>query len=134
MKKISFGGLLAKVRRAVKKEKKLGKKSEEDLSAFSVRAAKKIAKNKKIAVPRIIKVPKRGGLLPLIPIIASLASIGGIASTLSNVYKNIKDVQKGVKEMEEKKRHNKAIEQVNLGAGVYLRPYQGNYAIHSNFL
>jgi len=41
--------------------------------------ARKVFKSKKTKVPRIITMPKKGGVLPLVPIFASLSALGELS-------------------------------------------------------
>jgi len=49
-------------------------------------AAKK-TKNKKTKTPRIIPIPKKGGVLPLIPIFAGLSALGALTDGVGNIVK-----------------------------------------------
>lgn len=93
----------------------------------ALRSAKKSAKGNRIYnVPRIIKVPtpmvKTGGILPLLPILAGLSAIGAIAGSTAGVVKTVKDIRNAKEQLEENKRHNRAME-LKVGKGLYLRPH-----------
>ena len=110
-------GFKAAVTRAKKAIK--NKKSETDLKKIlktGIAAAKKSLpkkmKNKKH--PRIISIPKKGGVIPLIPIFAGLSALGTITGGISNVIKAVKDFQSARKEP------------VHLGKGLYMTPYKGS--------
>jgi len=87
---------------------------------------KKSGGKSNIQVPRIIPIPSKiGGALPLlIPILTALSAIGGIVGGASGVVKTINDANSAKKQLEESKRHNKAIESIALGKGLYMRPYK----------
>lgn len=86
----------------------------------ALRSAKKLAKGKRVKVPRIIKVPSiTGGILPVLPILAGLGAIGSLVGTATNIYKTAKDVKDSTARLEEYKRHNLAIEK-KIGCGLYL--------------
>lgn len=85
------------------------------LAKMGLMAAKKQIKKKKIAVkPRIIKVPKTGGMLPLIPILAGLSAIGSLMGGVSNIVKTAHDLK------------SSRSTPVHLGNGLYLKPYKGD--------
>lgn len=76
-------------------------------------AKKTVGKNKKSATPRIIRIPKKGGLLPLIPIFAGLSALGALTGGVANIIKT-------AKEMSDSKNTP-----VHLGKGLYLAPHKG---------
>ncbi|KAJ8932432.1 hypothetical protein NQ318_014381 [Aromia moschata] len=67
---------------------------------------------------------KKGGILPLIPIFAGLSAPGGPKwwdgrDNKSNIRnKNAKE------QLEESQRHNKRMESIAMGKGLYMRPYK----------
>jgi len=69
------------------------------------KTAKKTAK--KIAKKRVLPTAKRGGILPILPMLGALGSlIGGAAS----VAKAVSDSKATRRQLEELKRHNRAME------------------------
>jgi len=76
-------------------------------------AAKK-SKTKKTKTPRIIPIPKKGGVLPLIPIFAGLSALGALTGGIGNIVKVVNDL---------KSDKNRPI---HLGKGLYLTPYKGS--------
>ncbi|KAL4143971.1 hypothetical protein QTP88_006216 [Uroleucon formosanum] len=76
-------------------------------------AAKKSKKLKSIKTPRIIPIPKKGGVLPLIPIFAGLSALGALTGGVGNIVKVVKELNSG-----------KNIP-VHLGRGLYLTPHKG---------
>ena len=82
--------------------------------------------------PRIIAVPhKIGGILPfLIPIFAGLSATGALAGGISGIVKTINEANSAKRELEESKRHNKTIEAIALGKGLYLKPYKQGLGLH----
>jgi len=75
-------------------------------------AAKK-TKNKKTKTPRIIPIPKRGGVLPLIPIFAGLSALGALTGGVGNIVKVVKELNSGKNSP------------IHLGKGLYLSPHKG---------
>ena len=116
-KKSSFAALVKDAKSGIKKSK-----AKTVGSAFiaALRSAKKFSKGKTIKVPRVIKVPNiTGGVLPILPILAGLGAVGSLASTAANFVKTIKDIRNAKDQLQENKRHNRAME-VKVGSGLYL--------------
>jgi hypothetical protein len=85
-----------KFKSAVKAGKNIFKKNKGDkdlvkLARKCLVAAKKTScKNvKKNQTPRIIPIPKTGGMLPLIPIFAGLSSLGSLAGGVAGIVKTV---------------------------------------------
>lgn len=93
-------------------KKNIGEKNLTKLTKKCVAAARKTFKCTKTKVPRIVKIPKRGGVLPLIPIFAGLSALGALTGGVANV----------VKVANEFKRNTPS----HLGNGLYLTPYKDN--------
>jgi len=94
--------------------------------AMSVKAARVAVKNaggkKQIKTPRILPIPKTGGVLPLIPIFAGLSALGALSGGAAAVAKTVIDAKNSRASMEEAKRNNKGMEAVALkGSGPFLK-------------
>lgn len=87
-------------------------------------------KKSKVAIPRVISVPKRGGFLPLIPILTGLGALGALASGSSAITNAVLNAKKAKQELDEQTRHNKTIEAIAMGKGLYLKPYKKGYGIY----
>ena len=74
-------------------------------------------KMKKKVKKRLLPVAKRGGILPLLPL---LGVIGSLAGGAAGVAKAVNDAKVTQRQLEEIKRHNRAME----GRGIYLAPYK----------
>lgn len=97
------------------KNKKGGGSDIMKLMKSCVAAAKKaISRKKKTRTPRIIPIPRKGGVLPLIPIFAGLSALGSLTGGIANVVKTVNDM-----------RSNRD-KPIHLGKGVYLTPYKNN--------
>lgn len=116
-----FPHILSKIRSTLKKTK------ERDISKaikIALKAGKNFKGGKKHG-PRIIPIPKSGGILQyLVPILAGLSSVGAIANDAKSILQtieNIKNARKGggVKKVNE----NLVIAPFKKGFGLYLRPY-----------
>lgn len=70
---------------------------------------------------RIIKTPKKiGGFLPLLfPLLGALGALGGGAA---GIAKAVNDAKAAKKQLEETQRHNKAMETLATGKGLYFKP------------
>ncbi|XP_050064335.1 uncharacterized protein LOC126553220 [Aphis gossypii] len=74
------------------------------------KATIKAAKNKS-RVPRVIPIPKTGGMLPLIPIFAGLSALGALTGGIANVVKTVSEFNRN--------------EPSHLGRALYLAPNKG---------
>jgi hypothetical protein len=143
--KVMTGGAMknspTKKRKVVKKTRvNKGKKSSKKSTQLLIQAAKKsVQKAKKTAnkTPRIIPIPKTGGILPfLIPLFAGLSATGALAGGAAAVAKAVNAAKSAGKTLEEMKKHNETMEAIALGKtrvkkgkGFYLRPYKNGYGI-----
>lgn len=96
-------------------------------------AAKKLLKkNKSVQIPRIIPLPKTGGVLPLIPIFAGLSALGSLAGGASGIMKALNEAKGAKEQLAELQRHNKHMEAVAIrnGRGLYLTPYKSGLGIY----
>lgn len=103
----------------------------------ALKAAKRIIKNgggkKRFRIPRVIPLPKEGGVLPLIPIFAGLSALGGLAGGISNIVKSVNEAKATKKQHEEGIRHNKMMEAIAMGKSgkaLYLKPYKTGSALY----
>lgn len=80
---------------------------------------------KNIKIPKVIPTPKKtGGVIPLIPIFAGLSALGSIAGGVSGVAKAVNDYRSAKEKLKESERHNKMMESIAIGKGLYLAPYK----------
>lgn len=88
--------------------------------------------NTKVKAPkgRVLKIPKMGGILPLIPIFSALGALGSLGGGAAAVIKAIAEAKNAKNELQEKERHNRAIEAVSIGRGLHLGPYKGGYGLY----
>ena len=78
-----------------------------------------IRKKRVKKLPRVIPIPKVGGMLPLIPILAGISALGGAASGITSIVKAVGDV------IDAKKRIFPG-GKTQIGNGLYLAPYKKN--------
>lgn len=96
-------------------------------------AIRSVGGRNKIRLPRIIPIPKQGGILPLIPIFAALSALGALSGGAGGIAKAINDSKSARKGMEESQRHNKTMEAIALGkkgSGLYLKPYRKGLGLY----
>lgn len=122
---ISFAGAVARARNRIRGKKRL------NLLTAAKQALGSITK-KTVGQPktRIIKIPKTGGILPLIPIFAALSALGSLGGGAAAVAKAVGDAKAAAKDLKEKQRHNQAMEAVALGKGLHLGPYKKGFGLY----
>lgn len=83
-------------------------------------------------MPRVLALPaKTGGALPfLIPLFAGLSATGALAGGAAGIMKTVNQAKSARNELEESKRHNKTMEAIALGKGLYLKPYKTGLGLH----
>ncbi|XP_059225716.1 uncharacterized protein LOC131997876 [Stomoxys calcitrans] len=115
----------------------LRKEKPQDISS-AIKIARKaihkmLKKNKgDVIIPRVIRVPKIGGFLPLVPIITALGALGGLTSGVSSIAKLVSSANNAKKQLEENIRHNKSMESIAMGKGLYLKPFKNGMGIICN--
>lgn len=113
--------------------KKLKSKDHHSAIKYAYAAAKKLfSKKKGICLPRIIPLPKCGGLLPLIPIFAGLSALGSLAGGAAGIAKAVNDSKAAQKSLQESERHNRMMEAVALGKGLYIKPHKKGAGLYLN--
>lgn len=118
-RKISFRHVTKTVKDTLKREKPKGLES-----AIKV-ALKSINKSKgRIRPARIIRVPKTGGILPLIPIFAGLSALGALSGGAAGIAKAVNDAKSANQQLKENQRHNQTMESIAMGKGLFLKPYK----------
>lgn len=127
----TFKAVLQSAQNAVKKRKLTFKES----INVALAAAKGVVKSRKkqVQIPRIIKVPKIGGVLPfLIPLFAGLSALGALSGGAAGIARAVSKAGEAKNELEEAKRHNKTLEAIALGKGLYLKPYKTGTGLYLN--
>lgn len=89
-------------------------------------AIKKSGGKKNIKIPRILPISSKvGGYLPfLIPLFAGLSATGALAGGAAGIAKAVNDAKSANQQLDESHRHNKTMEAIALGKGLYLKPYK----------
>lgn len=140
LRKIAFGAaIVRKVRDDLRKAG--GKQSiatgTRKVAQIALQAAQRHMRaaggKRNIRTPRIIPIPKIGGILPLIPIFAGLSALGSLAGTAAGIAKAVNDVKTSREELAEKNRHNRHMEAIAIGKsgkGLYLKPYRKGLGLY----
>lgn len=134
MQKLAFGSA---IRRPLRVEllkaggKKIVANNIMKASRIAVGAARKLVKavggKRKVRTPRIIPIPKTGGLLPLIPIFAGLSALGSLAGGAAGIVRAIKGVKKANAE-----KSGATLQLSSKGNGLYLKPYRTGMGLFMN--
>lgn len=117
-KRAHFKNIVSCAKKHIRKLKPKCKKVAIDLA---IAAAKDVASNLPVDVPRIIPIPKTGGFLPLVPIFAGLSAAGSLAGGAAGIAKAIHNIKTARKRLEELKRHNLKMETLVIGKGIKLK-------------
>lgn len=102
------------------------------LIELAYHAVKELSPDSCIKLPRIIPIPKSGGVLPLIPIFAGLSAAGSLAGGISGIFKTINEYKLAKKRLKELERNNKQMEGVNIGQGLRLDRYKNGLGLFLN--
>jgi hypothetical protein len=130
-------GFISKLRGVKKAVKLSGAKDIKTAAKVAFVAAKKVMKGAKVVstTPRIIPIPKTGGILPfLIPLFAGLSATGALAGGASAIVRAVNQAAEARRSLNEAKRHNETMEAIALGgkksgSGFYLKPYKSGYGL-----
>lgn len=126
--RVTFREAVRKARAAAKPAKNV--KTAIKLALAAARSA--VPRGKTATLPRVIPIPKRGGLLPLIPIFAGLSALGALAGGAATVARSVSAAGEAKEQIKEQTRHNKAIEEaiaLRTGKGLFLQPYKKGYGL-----
>lgn len=132
----------SKLKQKLKNIKNVVKQSEvkdlKEAAKIACVAARTSMKKKKVVnkTPRIIPIPKKGGLIPfLLPLFAGLSASGALAGGAAAVAKAVNQASDAKKSLNEMQRHNQTMESIALGnnkkngSGFYLKPYKKGYGL-----
>lgn len=118
--------VITKTKKHIRKLKPKGKKMAIELA---MAAARELVDDSSVKLPRIIPIPKTGGVLPLIPIFAGLSAAGALAGGAAGIAKTINDFKMAKKRFDELKRHNEKMEVLCIGKGLHLKPHKNGLGI-----
>lgn len=137
-KKVPFGsGIVYRIRQELNKRKQMLKNKPLKAAELALRVARHSLKmtggKQQIRLPRIIPIPKVGGILPLLPIFAGLSALGTLAGGAAGIAKAVHDAKIGRQQLTEANRHNKTMEAIALtksGKGLHLKPYRTGFGLY----
>lgn len=120
---VQFKSLIAAGRKAVKNAPPGA--GESKLAGLAVKAAKKARRSSaRVKLPRIIRVPKLGGFLPLLPTIAALSALGSLAGGVANVVRTVNEIrQKKNTTQQQPTKVGGGLYLHRTGRGLYLKPF-----------
>lgn len=137
VKQVNFNThVIRKVKDALKRS---GVKDLQLGANVALSAAKQVIKTvggkRKVKLPRVIAIPKRGGFLPLLPaIFAGLSALGGLAGGAAGIVKAVNEAKDATKKLQESERHNQMMEAIALGkskgSALYLKPYKKGLGLY----
>jgi len=120
---LPFTKIVKKARDALKKRKNPGDNLEKSIAV----ALKTIGPSTKILkTPRVIPIPKVGGMLPLIPILAGISKIGAIAGGAHSIINAVRDIINARKQLG---RSSESSSGQTIGNGMFLAPYRKGYGL-----
>lgn len=119
---LSFRDVMKRTRKAISTNKA------SDPIKIALRTVKRI--KRKLGSPRVIPVPKTGGILPLIPIFAGLSALGALSGGAAGIAKAINDAKSAREQLKESERHNRSMEAIAMGKGLYLKPYKKGLGLY----
>lgn len=117
-----FNKAVSKIKSHLKRSKPKNTKAAIKCAYFA--AKKFLANNKRVRLPRVIPLPKTGGILPLLPIFAGLSALGTLAGGAAGIAKTVNDYKSAQQNLSESKRHNKVMESISLGKGLYIKSHK----------
>lgn len=137
---VTFGkGLVSKIRKTLGESKRHEVHDLRKISSIALKAARKHLKaaggKRNIRIPRVIPIPKFGGLLPLIPIFAGLSALGSLTGAAAGVAKTLQTFKTNKEQLLETNRHNRNMEAIALGKkgnGIFLKPYRKGLGLFLN--
>lgn len=127
---------MSSLNHAIQSAKKVIKQEKPETVKKSIKlalvAAKKVMKKCKYTkTPRIIPVPKVGGVIPLlVPIFAGLSAVGALAGGAAGVAKAVIAANEAKNQLKESQRHNQTMEAIAMGKGLFLKPYKSGLGLY----
>uniref|UniRef100_A0ABD2W6M0 Phospholipase A2-like domain-containing protein n=1 Tax=Trichogramma kaykai TaxID=54128 RepID=A0ABD2W6M0_9HYME len=132
--KFGLGMKLSKVIMAAKKNMKRGKNAKSVIKSAidgAKEAVKKSGGRNNIKIPRVLPMStKVGGVLPfLIPLFSALSAVGAVGGGTAGIVKAVNDAKAAKQRLHEMKKHNRKMETIALGKGLYLKPYKAGLGL-----
>lgn len=130
-KKVALrSGVVTKASNALKKLKKISNTKEGAHIALTAakHAVKTAGGRKQIRTPRIIPIPKQGGVLPLIPIFAGLSALGSLTGGAAAIVKAVNSTKTARQALENKNLNEIALSKK--GSGLYIKPFRKGLGLY----
>ena len=121
-----FKNLISHAKNHLKKAKPKCKKIAAEIA---IAAAKEFLKDYHVNTPRVIPVPKTGGVIPLIPIFAGLSAAGNLPRGAAGVSEIISELKVAKKHLQELKRCNESKKSICIGNGLHLKHHKDGLGI-----
>lgn len=125
-KKCSFKKMIAHTKKVLKMS---NSRSADQILDTALVAAKNLGQTSNVSKPRIIPLPKIGGVLPLVPIFAGLSALGSLAGGAASIIRAIKSADDGKKMLRGGRVGSVVVGQSKTGEGLYLKPYKKGYGL-----
>jgi hypothetical protein len=126
-KGIGFNRAVSLARKSLKTSNPKSVKTAAQLALKALRPYKKHIRRP----TRIIPIPKKiGGFIGLAALLAALSAAGSLAGGASAIAKAVNEVKNAKADLEEKKRHNMAIEATRLGNGLVIKPHKTGFGFY----
>lgn len=115
-------GITNNLKNIIKKTKKYLLKNKPKYKKIAIEAAvaaaRELMKDSDIKIPRIIPIPKTGGVLP---IFAGLSAAGSLPGGTAGIAKVINEYKLAKKRLQESKRSNEKMKSICIGEGLHLK-------------
>lgn len=121
---LKFSQAISKIKKNV-----IGKQPSTVGQAIKIALKSAKAMKEKMKPDRVVNIPKTGGILPLIPIFAGLSALGTMSGGAAAIAKAVNDAKSAKQQLEEAKRHNKSMEAIAVGKGLFLKPYKSGLGL-----
>lgn len=126
-KKKCFKSIISMVSKAVRLAKPPSLQEAVNIALKSAKKVKNYAQP-----PAVVPVSHKGGVLPLIPIFAGLSALGALSGGASGVINAITKARDASNQLAELKRHNRTIESIAIGKGLFLGAYKKGHGLYLN--
>lgn len=121
-KKINFKTVVGAARKSMDKKTKNARLAIKSALSGARSIVKRHGK-KNVKIPKIITLPKVGNGI-WIPILAGLSALGAITGGVAGVVSAVNTHSDAQRNFEEAERHNRTMESIAMGKGLYLNPYR----------
>jgi len=124
--KMAKGGILQHITKSRKNKSSIKDKDLLGLASKAlkaIRVGKKVSRIRKVIPPKVVPIPKTGGVLPLLPILAGLASISSIAANAPSIINTVKSI------INHRRNQTGSALTSCIGNGLFLGPYKKGHGL-----